>query len=260
MSKRVALTAEERGGASSLSINGTKMVLKDYSPPRKRRMAQRDRNAVIYCLEGVWRHVDDQTDRRSHDGSVEPLLQYLKQNDYWDFRHRNVATIAELRYFLDNEWVLCSEGSIPYFATHGAPGSITLGTGQDVYMTSSLYKNRDVCSCESADLVSLLSSVSQEHCHIHFCGCSVLAQSGNWIDEFIKNTKFSVVSGYTADNLGWTDVALPAVLADVMLFSQLSGVNYSDGRSFEPRLKKTQKSMDCRFKDCGFSYKTRTRL
>ena len=235
------------------------MALDSKSRSKKRRMVQRDKNAVIYCLEGVWRHVNDRTDRRSHDGSVEPLLQYLKQNDYWDFRHRNVATIAELKYFLDNEWVLCSEGSILYFATHGAPGSMTLGTGQDVYMTSSLLPSRDDCSGGSADLVSLLSSVPQKNCHIHFCGCAVLAQSGNWIDEFIKSTKFSVVSGYTAHNLGWTDDALPAVLADVMLFSQLSGVDYSDGRKFEPRLKKTQKSMDCRFKDCGFSYKTRTK-
>ena len=233
------------------------MKLKSQKNPVKRRPAPRDMNPVIYCLEGVWR--DDQSDRRSKDSSVEPLLQYLKQNGYWDYRHRSVATIAELKYFLDNEWVLCTEGSILYFPTHGSPGCISLGTGQDVYMTKNLDRGCDVPKDNSTDLVSLLSSGSQEHCHVHFCGCAVLDKSDDWVDEFIKQTNFAVVSGYVSDNLGWTDVELPAILADVMLFSHLSEseINYVDGRNFEPKLKKVQKFMDLRFRDCGFFYKTR---
>lgn len=233
------------------------MKSKSHLTSKKRRSVQKDKDPVIYCLEGVWR--DDQTDRRSQDSSVEPLLQYLKLNGYWDYRHRSVATIAELRYFLDNEWVLCTEGSILYLPTHGRPGCISLGTGQDVQMTSNLDQSCDISEDNGSDLVSLLSSVSQEHCHIHFCGCAVLDRSDDWVDEFIKLTNFAVVSGYVSDNLGWTDVELPAVLADVMLFSHLSEVevDYSDGRKFEPKLKKVQEFMDLRFKDCGFFYRTR---
>jgi len=39
-----------------------------------------------------------------------------------------------------------------------------------------------------------------------------------------------------------------------MLFSALSGVNYSDGRSYGKRLRSIKKRMEERFSDCLFEY------
>ena len=237
--------------------DGTEMKASRKPRTKNRRTIQRDVDPVIYCLEGVWRQIDDQQDQRSRDASVEPLLQYLKSNEYWDFRHRNVATVPELKYFLDNEWSRCTEGSILYLPTHGSPGCISLGTGHDVYMIARLNISSDQRPDEMPDLISLLSSWDQDNCHLHFCGCAIFEDNEDWIDEFIDKTKFAVVSGYTQKDLGWTDAELPAVLADIMLFSQLSEVDYSDKSKFEPILREIQEVMDCRFKDCGFFYKIR---
>ena len=76
-----------------------------------------DEKPVIYCLEGIWR--DDSKDGRSCDWSVEPMLRLLEVAEYWDYRHRDVATKAEFDYYLTNEWSRCHTGSILYLATHG---------------------------------------------------------------------------------------------------------------------------------------------
>ncbi|MCY4343526.1 MAG: hypothetical protein OXE83_08145 [Gammaproteobacteria bacterium] len=198
----------------------------------------RDESPVIYCLESVWRHDEDDKDLRSRDSTVEPLLQFLEVNGYWDYRHRDVATRGELKYYLANEWCRCSYGSILYVCTHGSPGSITLSDQQHIDFEELALDLADAC----------------EGCHVHLGGCAVLNIEASKLESFKRATGAAVVSGFKKDNIGWTDLKLPGVLAELMLFSALSGVNYSDGRKYGRRLKSIKEKMEERFEDCDFAY------
>lgn len=205
--------------------------------PTKRNRKLRDKEPVIYCLEGVWRH-DDNQDLRSHDGSVEPMLRFLDVNQYWPYRHRDVATFPELEYYLINEWWRCKYGSVLYIATHGSPSAISLSTGEDV----------------SLDQMAILLEDKCEECHVHFGGCAVVSDEDERVWEFKRKTGAAIVSGFRTDGIGWSDMDLPAALAELMLFSALSGVNFADGRSYKPRLKKIKEAMKERFDDCDFQF------
>lgn len=197
-----------------------------------------DETPVIYCLEGVWRNDEDEQDIRSRDSSVEPLLRFLEVNEYWPFRHRNVATRGELKYYLENEWWRCQYGSILYISTHGSPGSISLSDQHSIDLEELADDLADRCS----------------GCHVHFGGCAVMDVGEGQLENFKSRTGAVVVSGFAQDNIGWTDLKLPGVLAELMLFSALSGVNYSDGRSYGSKLRKIERVMNERFDDCDFHY------
>ena len=198
----------------------------------------RDKSPVIYCLEGVWRYDDDDEDLRSRDSTVQPLLQFLEANEYWDCRHRDVATRGELIYYLDNEWWRCTDGSILYLCTHGSPGSISLSDLQSIDFEELAVKLAGACG----------------DCHVHFGGCAVLDIDRSELESFKNATGAAVVSGFKKDNIGWTDLKLPGVLAELMLFSALSGVDYGDGRSYGRRLRAIKEKMEERFNDCEFEY------
>ena len=201
-----------------------------------------DEKPVIYCLEGVWRA--DEQDWRSHDWSVEPMLRLLEVNDKWPYRHRDVATKGELKYYLRNEWSRCMYGSILYITTHGSPGTIYLneedGKGVSLEILASILEKADD-GCEK--------------CHVHFGGCSVVSEDvKDRIREFKARTGAAGVSGFQSDNIGWTDIELPGVLAELMLFSALSDVKISDGRSYPKGIRRIQAAMDERFEDCKLQF------
>lgn len=225
--------------------------------PRKKRRTRPeiDSDPVIYCLEGVWRDTsEDSEDQTSHDGTVRPLLEYLEQNDYWNFRHRDVATADELEWYIKNEWHNCLPGSILYITTHGFDSGISLSHDCDVYLTNALMRQQSEGS--EVDLLSMLSKTDSTHCHIHFGGCEVMKESDVWIEHFLKETGAAVVSGFR-QSIGWTGLELPGVLAELMMFSALSGVNYDHKNSFKSRLSRIKKKMNERFDSCDFYYKTR---
>lgn len=202
----------------------------------------RDKRPVIYCLEGVWRA--DEQDWRSHDWSVEPMLRLLEVNDQWPYRHRDVATKAELKYYLRNEWSRCTYGSILYITTHGSPGTIYLNE-----------EDENGVSLESLASILVKDGDGCEKCHVHFGGCSIVSEDvGDRIREFKARTGAAGVSGFQSDNIGWTDIELPGVLAELMLFSALSSVKISDGRIYPSRIKRIQVAMDDRFDDCKLQF------
>ena len=202
----------------------------------------RDEKPVIYCLEGVWRA--DEQDWRSHDWSVEPMLRLLEVNDQWPYRHRDVATKAELKYYLHNEWSRCKYGSILYITTHGSPGTIHLN-------------EEDENGVSLSDLASILEKAVDgcEKCHVHFGGCSVVSKEvEDRIREFKVRTGAVGVSGFQSNNIGWTGIKLPGMLAELMLFSALSDVKIDDGRSYPKKIKRIQAAMDERFEDCKLQF------
>ena len=87
-----------------------------------------------------------------------------------------------------------------------------------------------------------------------------MENADEWVEDFLKNTDAAVVSGFKRDNIGWSDLKMPGVLAEAMLFSALSNVNYHDGRNYGKRLSVIKQYMDERFGDCDFYYKTRSRI
>ncbi|MCY4343699.1 MAG: hypothetical protein OXE83_09035 [Gammaproteobacteria bacterium] len=68
------------------------------------------------------------------------------------------------------------------------------------------------------------------------------------------NSPSSTVSGFKSNNVGWTGIELPGVLANLMLFSALSGVKIGDGRSHPHGLKRIKAEMGQRFDDCKFQF------
>ena len=134
-----------------------------------------DEKPVIYCLEGVWRA--DEQDWRSHDWSVKPMLRLLEVTEKWSYRHRDVATKTELRYYLRNEWSRCCCGSILYITTHGSPSTIYLNEEDEKgisldKLASILEKTGDGC----------------EKCHVHFGGCAVVSEDDKRIQRFKDRT------------------------------------------------------------------------
>ena len=207
----------------------------------KQKKQLRDRFPVIYCLEGVWRDDDDRQDLRSHDHSVEPMLRYLEVNRYWRYRHRDVATVSELEYYLVEEWTRCTDHSILYIATHGSPSEICLSTGKDVALSELADILKDGCDgCKKR--------------MVHFGGCAVVSKDDKRIQRFKDKTEAAVVSGFQSNNIGWTDLELPATLAELMLFSALSRVKFTDVRRYGPKLQQIKTAMEERFDDCNFQF------
>lgn len=222
------------------------MSSKSETPRRKRRRTLKDDHPVIYCIEGIHRQDDDDTiDYRSQDISFRSALEFLRDVRYWDFRHRDVATVEELTFYMSWEWPNCAYHSILNIFSHGQPGRITLSDKVEVQLTDSIGDNG-----------SSLSSILEDQLgqsHIHFSGCSIMRNRENWIHEFFEKTGASVVSGYEVD-VDWNHRHRPAALADLFLFSQLSEVDYYDKRSYTVRMKKIKEEMDERFGDCRFTY------
>jgi hypothetical protein len=76
----------------------------------------------VFCLEGEWS--EDLRDR----WNVEPILQLLERLEYLTAIHRDVASKAELTYYL-SKWVQqrYADYGVLYLACDGAAGELALG-------------------------------------------------------------------------------------------------------------------------------------
>lgn len=193
----------------------------------------------IYCIEGHW---DWGTGK---EPSVEPMLEMLNGLDLWAYVRRDCATPEETKYWIQEEWWKCSEGSILYFATHGAPTKISLSKEHRINIDNIAdYAGDGGCA----------------NCWVHFGGCSVLSGAEAMVKDFMSKTKATVVSGYTVDT-GWASTGInspPAVALELMLFSSAADrdVKLGDGRS-RPRIEKIAQDLKERFPDCGFELYTK---
>jgi len=135
----------------------------------------------IYCLEtGEW------FNSLKEKNSMEPVLTLLHDSPLSvPYIHRDIATEAELRYYL-RKWTQSQHKGYPilYLAFHGDPGCIHLRkeTGQPTTI------NTD-------DLFSLLKG----KCHkriIHFGACSVLDIHGHKVNRYLRESHAAAISGY----------------------------------------------------------------
>ena len=190
----------------------------------------------IYCIEGHWNY-----GKREVEPSVEPILQMVRGMGQWAYARRDAATLEEMYYFLDREWVRCREGSILYIATHGDPGRIWLSEKQG----------------EGLDAFS--AKVDCTNCLVHFGGCNVLGIDPERVRRFMAESGATAVSGYAAET-GWTDTTWPPALAlELMMFSSIKaeGIDLADGRSASHRLPCLVGRLCERFADCSFRLHTK---
>lgn len=189
----------------------------------------------IYCIEGHW---DWGTGK---EPSVEPALEMLSGLNLWAYVRRDCATYEEMKYWIETEWYQCSEESILYFATHGAPEQISLSQNHGVHM----------------DQIATLADCT--NCWVHFGGCSVLSGAEAKVKDFMSKSKATVVSGYTVDT-GWASITYPpAVALELMLFSSAADmdVKLGHGGSRRSKLQRIASDLKERFPDCGFELHTK---
>ena len=190
----------------------------------------------IYCIEGHWNY-----GKREVEPSVEPILQMVAGMGQWTYARRDAATIEEMYYFLDREWVRCREGSILYIAAHGDPGRIWLSENQG----------------EGLDALS--AKVDCKNCMVHFGGCNVLDIETDRVARFMAESGATAVSGYATET-GWTDTTWPPALAlELMLFSSIKveGIDLTDGRSASGRLPSLAEKLRESFPNCEFQLHTK---
>jgi hypothetical protein len=132
----------------------------------------------IFCLEGDWsRSIASRQ-------SVEPLMRLLEDCGAARYVHRDVATRAELNFYIER-WLRLARTKYPigYFGFHGSSRTLHLSRS------------------ESMDLDELASQLGSR-CSgriLYFGACSTLAVPDVVLMDFCSTTKAKGVVGYTKD-------------------------------------------------------------
>ena len=151
----------------------------------------------VFCVEGQWD--DNLTDRLS----VRPALELLERLGAIQFIHKDVATVAELDYFLDR-WTMKSYRpyAVGYFAMHGTPSKLSLSGRHSVTLHHIAQQLDGRCAGR----------------RLYFGSCSVMNAPDHALRDFLKVTRAELVCGYTKE-VDWVesaalDVGLLADLAE----------------------------------------------
>ncbi len=195
-----------------------------------------NKNRRICCVEGFHEY-------GGNEPTIKPMLELLKQWDYWPYVYKKCKTIQQVKTFLRKDWSECTVDSVLFFATHGEPGRITLSEGESISLGDLA---RDDCLWDQC-----------QACHVHFSACDVLEYKSA-IEDFLRETGAAAVSGYRTD-VGWADSHKPAVLSDIMLLNLLweAEIEFSHLGQFGPTLKQIEGDLQRRFGDCEFKMMAR---
>ena len=130
----------------------------------------------VFCFEGQWE--EDLTKR----GSVLPTLELLERLGSIRYIHRDTATAEELNYYLD-AWLSrkYADYKVGFFALHGKPTQLCLSHRNTVEMD---------------ELAAWLSGRCEGR-SLYFGSCSVLRASDRTLQEFLHETKASMLCGFT---------------------------------------------------------------
>lgn len=145
---------------------------------RKKDLKKKDQKKGIFCLEGHWWGVKDQT-------TVEPVLTLLNsQADYKvPYRHYDVGTPEEFDFYL-KKWRSASFSNYPilYLGFHGEPGELYVGEGRN-----------SVLSLE--DLAERLEGGCRGRV-VHFGACGTVDVHGRRLKRFLTQTGARAVCGF----------------------------------------------------------------
>ncbi|WP_124258437.1 DUF6642 family protein [Rhodococcus ruber] len=155
----------------------------------------------VLCLEGEW------TPSIGARLSIEPALRLVEFNSIVRVAHRDVATRAELEYYLD-KWLGKGNGTagydLCYFGFHGSCETILLG--------------QDEMSLDQ--LAELLAGRCVGKV-LYFAACKVLAAPGEHLKSFCKKTGAKAIVGYTRD-VDWFEAAALELLLITQLVRSVS--------------------------------------
>lgn len=149
----------------------------------------------VFCIEGQW-HRD-----LNARGSVLPTLELLERVGSIRFIHKDVATRAELDYYLDR-WLLrqYADYRVGFFAMHGEPNKLWLTDWESVDLNDVAARLAGRCDGK----------------RLYFGSCSVLRASDARLQDFLAATGAALVCGYTRD-VDWVEsAAFETVLLDVL--------------------------------------------
>jgi hypothetical protein len=145
----------------------------------------------VFCLEGAW-----DPDLKSKQ-SVRYMLQLLSAVEGLSHIYRDVATLEELRFYLQR-WgqKRYKDHPILYLAFHGQPQTVLVGK-QSI----------------SLDEIAALLAGRCEKRIIHFGTCGTLATDRRNISRFLRRTGAVAVCGFLGD-IDW----LKSTAFDLLLF------------------------------------------
>lgn len=151
----------------------------------------------VFCLE------TDQWYGQKNRASVEPALHLLEKYIDMPYQHRDVATEAEFKFFLDRYFQRgYKTHPILYLGFHGGRPV----DGEDAFV-----------EINDGTRVSLarLEEWIQGQCRgrlIHFGACGVMDSHGNRLNRFLRSTGAVAVCGYRED-VDWLESAAFEALA-----------------------------------------------
>ena len=189
----------------------------------------------ICCVEANYEY-----EYGDEEPTIRHMLEMITQWGHWPHVHLQCGTVGLAKAFLEDRWRESEYGSVLLFAGHGSPGCFTLSNSTE----------ESICLPELA--AACVSSGGCEQCYVHFSACDVL-KDRDAVEDFLRVTGATAVSGYRRA-VGWVDKERPALLADIMLLNALweREVDFSDARSFRPKLGVIEEDLQTRFGDCGF--------
>lgn len=134
----------------------------------------------IFCLEGHWEGVKDET-------TVEPMLTLLRTLAGYKvpYRHYDVGTFAELDLYL-SKWRSASFSNFPilYLGFHGEAGKLHVQEG------------RNSAPITLEDLAARLEGACRGRV-VHLGACGTVAVHGRRLKGFLTQTGALAVCGYT---------------------------------------------------------------
>lgn len=139
----------------------------------------------IFCLETEWEL--SKSKKMRDKASMLPLLNFLEQTKGVEFVFRNVASRADLRYYIKQlEYKTYKDFQTIYLAFHGTSRSLEIPNDKENPIPFS-------------ELAEVSSGFFQDKI-IHFGSCRTLYTSDDRILEFKEQTGARIVSGYTKKN------------------------------------------------------------
>ena len=158
---------------------------------------QKQQKPGIYCIEGVPEHSEGEI-------SARPMLEMLAQAHGIRFVHRIAVTEPEFfHHFI--KWAEREDWDYPilYLWYHGYPEGISLNPEDPYHQTSIRFH----------DITDALRDCDKplENCIIHFGACSTLGVENSDINQFLKDTYLTAISGYK-NEVGWIDGAAMELL------------------------------------------------
>ena len=154
----------------------------------KKDLKTRRQKKGIFCLEGHWEGINDES-------TIEPILTLLRTLAGYKvpYRHYDVGTLEEFDFYL-SKWRGASFSNYPilYLGFHGEPGVLYVGEGRNNVLTLEDLAERLEGGCKGRV--------------VHFGACDTVDVHGRRLKKFLTQTGARAVCGFRTD-VHWLESA-----------------------------------------------------